>query len=162
MKDKTQKSKYLNYEDAKLKMEKYCIYQDRCHFDVEKKLFTLGLNSDIKNQIIIDLIQNDFLNEERFAKSFVQGRFNQKKWGKTKIKFELKKRNIHDNLINKALKEIDLEEYYQTLRLLYIKKYKSVKDKKTSVKKKKTISYLLNKGYEYQSIYEAIKDFEND
>ncbi len=151
---------YLSYEDAKLKMEKFCIYQDRCHYDVEKKLRSFGLTEDINNQILIDLIQDNFLNEERFAKSFVRGKFNQKKWGKTKIKFELKKRHIHNNLINDALKEIDYKVYFETLKQLHHKKYNSVKAANAFLKNKKVISYLLNRGYEYQLIREVIQDFK--
>ena len=151
---------YLSYENAKLKMEKFCIYQDRCHYDVEQKLYALGLTEDIRDKILMDLIQDNFLNEERFAKSFVRGKFNQKKWGKNKIIFELKKRNIHKNLINEALKEIDYKVYLETLKQLYLKKYDSIKATNDFIKNKKVISYLLNRGYEYQLIKEVIQDLK--
>jgi len=159
---KKSKNDYLNYRDAKLKMEKFCIYQDRCHFDVEKKLKTLHIQEEISNQIIMDLIQDNFLNEERFAKSFVRGKFNQKKWGITKIKYELKKRKIHINLINEALQEIDLEVYFQTLKELYQKKYDSVKESNTFLKRKKVIRYLMDRGYSYNLIQEVEKDLSKD
>lgn len=157
--NKTNSKEYLSYKDAKLKMEKYCIYQDRCHFDVEKKLRSFGLTEDISNQIIMDLIQDNFLNEERFVHSFVHGKFNQKKWGKNKITFELKKRNIHKNLIKTSLNKIDTEAYYETLKELYQKKYKAVSAKNHFLKTQKVIRYLLNRGFEYQLIKDVIEDF---
>ncbi|HFS67658.1 MAG TPA: RecX family transcriptional regulator [Flavobacteriia bacterium] len=158
MQKKNNNDTYLSYEDAKLKMEKFCIYQDRCHFDVEKKLRTLQVSQDSSNQIIMDLIQDDFLNEERFAKNFVRGKFNQKKWGKTKLTFELKKRAVHENLIKNALTEIDLEEYHQVIKTQYQKKEASIKETNSFLKRKKVISYLLNRGFEYALIKEVEKE----
>ncbi len=158
MQNKTTKNDFLTYEQAKLKMEKYCIYQDRCHFDVEKKLQTINTLQDYKNQIIIDLLQDNFLNEERFAKNFALGKFNQKKWGKTKITYELKKRKIHSNLIQQALNEIDDIAYYEVLQSLFIKKSASVTEKKVFLKNKKVINFLVNRGFEYSLIFKVIEE----
>ena len=158
MQRKQTKNNFLTYEQAKLKMEKYCIYQDRCHFDVEKKLQTINTLQDYKNQILIDLLQDNFLNEERFAKNFALGKFNQKKWGKTKITYELKKRKIHSNLIQQALKEIDDTVYYQVLQSLFIKKSASIAEKNVFLKNKKIISYLVNRGFEYALIRDVLDE----
>ena len=156
---KNTNSGYINYEDAKLKLEKFCIYQDRCHYDVEKKLKSLHVDEDTYNQILINLIQDNFLNEERFVFSFVRGKFNQKKWGKNKIKFELKKRAIHDSLITKALNQIDPEDYFNTLKDLFLKKQLLTKETNPFLKNKKVISYLINRGYEYTLIKEVMEQY---
>ncbi len=154
---KNTNSDYINYEDAKLKLEKFCIYQDRCHYDVEKKLKSLHVDEDTYNQVLMDLIQDNFLNEERFVFNYVRGKFNQKKWGKNKIKFELKKRAIHDSLITKALNQIDSEYYFNTLKDLFLKKQLLTKETNPFLKNKKVISYLINRGYEYDLIKEVME-----
>lgn len=131
------------------KLAKYCAYQDRCHWEVENKLNEFNLIPEAKDEIIIYLIQNNFLNEERFAKNFARGKFNQKNWGKIKIRSELKKRKIPSKLIESALKEIDVDEYFSKLEGLLEKKKESLRDERESFKKKTKIrNYLLQKGYE--------------
>lgn len=131
------------------KLAKYCAYQDRCHWEVENKLNEFNLIPEAKDEIIIYLIQNNFLNEERFAKNFARGKFNQKNWGKIKIRSELKKRKIPSKLIESALKEIDVDEYFSKLEGLLEKKKESLRAERESFKKKTKIrNYLLQKGYE--------------
>lgn len=131
------------------KLAKYCAYQDRCHWEVENKLNEFFIIPEARDEIIIYLIQNNYLNEERFAKSFVRGKFNQKNWGRIKIKSELKKKRIPPKLIETALKEIDADQYEMTLEKLFQKKKESLKSERESFKKKaKITSYLLQKGYE--------------
>lgn len=131
------------------KLAKYCAYQDRCHWEVETKFHEFNIIPEAKDEIIIYLIQNNFLNEERFAKSFARGKFNQKNWGRIKIRTELKKRKIPEKLIAAALKEIDPEAYFSTLTQLFEKKKNSLRSEKESFKKKAKIrNYLLQKGYE--------------
>lgn len=135
------------------KLAKYCTYQDRCHWEVENKLNEFFIIPEARDEIIIYLIQNNYLNEERFARSFVRGKFNQKNWGRIKIKSELKKRKIPQNLIQTALQEIDENEYQSTLEELFQKKKASLKSERESFKKKAKIqNYLLQKGFELDLI----------
>jgi len=116
---------------------------------VENKLAEFNLIPEAKDEIIIYLSQHKFLNEERFAKSFARGKFNQKNWGRVKIKSELKKRKIPPKLIESALKEIDEEDYLLTLKKLFEKKKESLRSERESFKKKAKIrNYLLQKGFE--------------
>jgi regulatory protein len=93
------------------KIEHYCSYQERCHEEVIQKLFQFSLSQVDKDTIIVHLIENDFLNEERFANLFTISKLHQKKWGKVRIKNELKLRKISNYLISNALKQISLDEY---------------------------------------------------
>ncbi len=136
------------------KLAKYCAYQDRCHWEVENKLNEFFVIPEVKEEIIIYLIQNNFLNEERFAKSFVQGKFNQKNWGRIKIRSELKKRKIPIKMIESALNEIDEDQYQSTLAELFEKKNNSLKSERDSFKKKfKIQNFLLQKGFERENIH---------
>ena len=100
------------------KLESYCAYQERCHLEVQEKLGGFVISEQEKNEIIVHLIGHNYLNEERFASIFSISKFHQKKWGKIRIKNELKFRRISEYLINKALKEIPAEEYYDTFQAL--------------------------------------------
>ena len=135
------------------KLAKYCAYQDRCHWEVENKLKEFFVIPEAKDEIIIYLIQNNFLNEERFTKSFVRGKFNQKNWGRIKIRSELKKRKIPIKMIESALKEIDEDQYQSTLVDLFEKKKNALKSERESFKKKLKIqNFLLQKGFERENI----------
>lgn len=147
------KEKGFTVSEIREKLAKYCAYQDRCHWEVENKLNEFQLIPEAKDEIIIYLIQNNFLNEERFAKSFVRGKFNQKNWGRIKIKSELKKRKIPAKMIESALKEIDEDQYLSTLVELFEKKKNSLKSERESLKKKfKIQNFLLQKGFERENI----------
>lgn len=150
-----QKKSYTVWE-IREKVANYCVYQDRCHAEVERKLKEFRLSQEIEDEIIIYLIQNDFLNEERYAKSFVRGRFNQKKWGRNKISIYLKRNNIQDNLIKIALKEIDEKDYQIIMNELIAKKYNELKSDNNFTKYSKTLKYMLQKGYEYELIRDAM------
>lgn len=158
----TSKRKKVNsftVNEIRDKLAKYCAYQDRCHWEVENKLNEFYLIPEARDEIITYLIQNNFLNEERFAKSFVRGKFNQKNWGRIKIKSELKKKRIPPNLIQIALEEIDEETYFSTLEELYQKKKDSLKSERESFKKKaKIINYLLQKGFERELIFSHLTE----
>lgn len=146
------------FEEIKEKLAKYCAYQDRCHWEVERKMKEFLLIPEAKDLILIYLIENKFLNEERFAKSFARGKFNQKKWGRNKIRMELRKRNIPSNLIEIGMKEIDDEIYAEVLKELFDKKKESLNSERDSFKKKAKIrNYLVQKGYESELIYELLR-----
>ena len=148
----------LTTKEIERKLQYYCSYQDRCHKEVVSKLKTFNINIQNSNQIISNLIRDGYLNESRFSKSFVRGKFNFKNWGKIRISNELKRRNISSYNINHGLKEIDEKDYEQKLEELFTKKLSSL-SKLTSVeKKKKIISYLLYRGWESNLIYSKINE----
>jgi len=144
-------------EEIKRKIEQYCVYQDRCHKEVEKKLKEYKLIPEAREYILLHLLEHNFLNEERFAKSFARGKFRIKKWGKERIVRELKFRDISVYNIKSALKEIDEEEYIKTLYNLVEKKNESVSETNHFKRKKKIADYLLYRGFESNLIYEALK-----
>ena len=154
----SKKDKGYTVDQIKTKMEHYCAYQDRCHYDVEKKIREFFLIPEAKDEILLGLMQDNFLNEERFAKSFARGKFRIKHWGRKKITQELKKRNISEYLITKGLEEINISEYYTTLETLMRKKKESITSKNDYELNNKLISFMLNKGYEYDLIKETLND----
>ncbi|MDO5655368.1 MAG: regulatory protein RecX [Flavobacteriaceae bacterium] len=139
-------------------MAAYCVYQDRCHQEIDHKLNSFQLIPEAKDEIILYLIRENFLNEERFAKSFARGKFYQKKWGRVKISMELKKRWINERLIQTALQEINEDDYRNTLKKLYQQKFESLQDSKNYIKHHKSVRFLMQKGYEYALINEWIVD----
>jgi regulatory protein len=148
--------KTLTTEQALQKLKHYCGYQERCHLEVKEKLSSLGVRKQDQDEILAKLIAENFLNEERFAVQFAGGKFRMNHWGKRKISFALKEKRVSEYLIRKALK-IDEEEYFKTLERLAAKKYSSVKTESLLLRKKKTIDYLLQKGYEPDLINLAIR-----
>lgn len=142
------------------KLEYYCAYQERCHSEVQEKLRSFHLTSNEMDVIIVHLIQNNYLNEERFASVFSISKFHQKKWGKIRIKNELKARKISDFLITKAIKEIPSEEYQTTFDNISEKHWESITEKNALKKRKKFCDYLLRKGWESDWVYEKVKELE--
>lgn len=143
-------------EEAKRKLERYCIYQDRCHKEIEQKLYEMRMITEACEVIILHLMEHDFLNEERFSKSFARGKFRIKQWGKQRIIRELKQKQISEYNIETALKEIDVEEYFNTLHQLTQKKWETIPEKNIYKKRKKVIDFLMRKGFESNLIYEEI------
>jgi regulatory protein len=139
------------------KIQSYCLYQDRCIKEVKNKLFSLKVNNNLVEKIINHLIDNDYLNEERFVKLFIQGKLRIKKWGKIKLKYELKIRGINNNIIDAHIKNISEDEY-----ISYFDEFSSSKIKflKGSLDKKKRsfINYFTYRGWENQLIYQKLKD----
>lgn len=147
---------YWSRDEAVINIQKYCAFQERCHQEVRTKLLEHGIYGDLLEEIISDLITNNFLDEERFAKTFARGKFRIKQWGKTKIKNELKLRKVSSYSIAEAMKEIDDEAYYNTLQQLLDKKARLTKFKNQYDKLKKLTDYAMSKGFEYELIREAI------
>lgn len=154
-------SKVYTVEETTKKLEYYCSYQDRCHDEVIAKLKSLGMIPQAIDHIIVHLIEQNFLNEERFACSFARGKHNIKKWGKFRIENELKLRNISKYSITKALKEIPQESYLENFHLLAEKQWKSVQEKNLQKKKKKVSDYLLRKGWESYLVFDKINELES-
>jgi len=144
--------------EAKAKLEALCAYQERCQLELRQKLSLWGFSEEDSDALISDLISNRFLDEERFASAFVSGKFRIKKWGVIKIKSHLSQKRISNYSIQKALKEIDRDEYWDTLLSLTIKKQKElVKEKDPWQKKVKVMRFLQSKGYESDLIQDAVK-----
>jgi len=140
------------------KAQKTCAYQERCQQEMRLKIRLWGINEDETEQIIVELIIHGFINEERFAHSFVRGKFNIKKWGRNKIVYALRQKQISETCIKTALNEIDGDRYYKTLVKLIAKKTPQVKASKSYIKKQKIIKYFISRGYEYDIILDALKE----
>ena len=153
---KTEQHKSYTVKEATLKLMQFCAYRDRSQKEVEEKLKELRMIPMACEEIIIKLMQEDFLNEERFARSFVRGKFRIKKWGRNKIKQELKLREISSPIIKLAFTEIEEEEYKQTLKELAEKKFRLIKEPNAFKKRKKLSDYLLQKGYEPALVFECV------
>ena len=152
----SQKTYTIN--EAKKKIEGYCAYQERCHLEVTTKLRTMRMIPEAIDLITTHLIQNDFLNEERFSRSYARGKFNVKNWGKGKIVSELKRRNISKYNIKLAMEEIDEEDYVQKLDLIARKRLLQIKEGNLQKRKKKLADYLLYRGWEINLVYSKISE----
>lgn len=140
--------KQLTKEQALQKLRHYCGYQERSHSEVKEKLYQLGVWKKDHDEIIASLIEDNYLNEERFAIAFAGGKFRMKEWGRVKIKYELKQKQVSDYSIRKALKEIQEEDYLKVLHKLAEEKYASLKSEQYLVRKKKAMDYLMQRGFE--------------
>ena len=141
-------------------MAKYCAYQERCVKDVREKLKTFDLPDEEKAKILDYLLDNRFVNDERFAKSFVRGKVNQSGWGLNKIRFHLMQKGIAKELIDEALGQTDEEVYRQRLVDILKAKAKTVKAENNFEKKRKLAVYALQKGFESNLVWEVLKGFE--
>ena len=151
----------LTLSEATLKLEYYCSYQERCHQEVVDKLYQLGMKSDEIDVIVVHLLQNNFLNEERFARSFARGKHRIKFWGKIRIVNELKQRHLSAPNIKAALSEIDDETYQATFDQLAKRHWHSLTERKGQKKNKKFCDYLLRRGWESSLVYEKMKELES-
>ncbi len=154
------KNKRLTYtvEESQKKLENYCAYQDRCHKEVEKKLYEMHMIPEAKELILLHLMEHNFLNEERFSKNFARGKFRIKKWGKRRIIRELKFKDISEYNIKKGLQEIDSDEYLETLKEIALKKRDSISEKNVFKKSQKITNFLLYRGFENDLIYKVVKE----
>ena len=156
--DEPKKIKISNPEIALVKAEHFCAYQERSQQEVRDKLYEWGLWPDAVEQTISRLIEGNFLNEDRFAKAYVKGKFNQKAWGKIKIKQGLKLKRVPDVLIKKALLTIDLDNYMASLTRLLEKKAAAVTEKNEFKRRYKLQQYAMSRGYEADLIAEVLKN----
>ncbi len=139
-------------------MEYFCAYQERCYKDVEKKLYGFLLTPQEHDEVVIHLHENNFINEERFAKSFARGKHNYKHWGKLRITRELKARQISNRNIQLALNEIPDNSYSYNFNVLAEKQWYAITEKNCLKKKNKWVRFLLQKGYESDLIYDKLTD----
>lgn len=140
------------FEEIKQKLVQYCAYQDRCHQEVEQKMKDFLLIPEAKEEILLYLMKENYLNEERFTRSYIRGKFYMKNWGRNKIRMHLKQKGISEKLISRCMDEIDATDYEKTLRKLFETYHSKLKGLKDYQKIIKTTKYLLSKGYEYEEI----------
>ncbi|GAA4344305.1 regulatory protein RecX [Flaviaesturariibacter amylovorans] len=149
--------KLLSKEEALQKLRQYCAYQERSHSEVQQKLWDLGVRRADHDEVLSALVEDDYLNEERFAKAFAGGKFRMKDWGRKKILYELKQKKVSDYCIRIAMKEIPEEDYHRTLERVAEKRWESLKGEQYLVRQKKTQDYLMQKGYEYELVGALVK-----
>ncbi len=148
-------------DEALQKLRNFCAYQERCHKEVVQKLGEMGMIDAAVNQIVVSLISDNFLNEERFAFSYARGKFSQKHYGKIRIQRELKLRDIHPKLIQKALDQIDSTDFDDAFEVLADKKWESLKNENVLVKKKKFFDYMVYRGWETERIYDKLRSLSS-
>jgi regulatory protein len=153
--------KRLTKEQVLQKLRFYCRYQQRCQSEVKEKLFELGVNKKDHDELITELVKENCLNDERFAVAFASGRFKLKQWGRKKIQKGLKEKRVSDEIAQKALEQINKKEYRAILNKLAKERYAALKHEQHLVRKKKTMDYLMQKGYELDLVKEAINNFSN-
>lgn len=149
--------KKLTPNQALVKAQMSCAYQERCQQEMRDKLYDWGLYSDEVENILAELISSNYLNEERFAKAFAGGKFRIKKWGRVKIKIELKKKKISDYCIKKAMEEIDEDEYLRTLKELIEKRSKEIRVKKDYQRNYKIAQYAASRGFEQDLVFSLLR-----
>jgi regulatory protein len=147
----------LSPEQALQKARYYCGYQERCHSEVQEKLYSFGLRKPQVESALATLIEERYLNEERFAIQFAGGHFRLKHWGKVRIRYQLKQKKVSDYCIRTALAAIDDEAYMEGLARLAEKKWEELAvETNPMVRKSKWQEYLLRKGYESDRIAEVM------
>ena len=150
----------LSVKELIQKLESYCAYQERCHREVETKLRSMTNDEDEIGEVIVHLLQYNYLNEERFARAFARGKNRIKHWGKSRITMELKQRKISDTIIKLALTEIDQDEYDSAFEDLAERHWESIRETNIYKKLKKFCDFLLRKGYDSGKVYEVMKEIE--
>jgi len=142
-------NKYYSKDEALAKAKQYCAYQERSHSEVKEKLYSLGMHKNEVDELLSELISENYLNEERFALMFAGGKFRIKQWGRVKIKYALKQRQVSDYSIKKALAAINEADYERTAQKLLDQKLKTLRPEKNSfTKKRKLQDHLIQKGFE--------------
>jgi regulatory protein len=150
---------YFSKEEALQKAKQYCAYQERCHSEVKEKLYSLGMNKKEVDELLSELISDNYLNEERFAIQFAGGKFRIKHWGRIKIKYSLKQKQVSEYCIKKGLSAIDERDYLKTLENLFQQKLKTLKaEKNIFTKKRKLQDHLIQKGFETNLVNKLIAE----
>lgn len=152
--------KIITHIDGLEKAKYYCAYQERCHKEVEDKLREWDLTLDEIDHIILQLINENYLNEERYAQAYAGGKFRIKRWGRRKIVQKLKEKKVSEYCIKKGLEEIEEDEYIHVLSELIEKRYSSQKEKNPFLKKKKVAAYLFGRGFENELIWQGLEKLD--
>jgi len=150
----------LSLDQALQKARHYCAYQERCHSEVKEKLYGLGLRKNDVEEALSRLIEDNYLNEERFAVQFAGGRFRLKHWGKIKIRYELKQKQVGEYCIKKALAAISEDDYDRTLSRLAEAEWESLKKEEPFIRRQKAQASLTRKGYETDRIQAALAQIQ--
>lgn len=150
--------KTINHAEALEKARKLCATEEKCRYDIRKKLFDWGVNSGDTEKIINQLIDDKYLDEWRFSRSFAGGKFRNNKWGRVKISYELIRKNISKHIIEDALRRIDDNEYVEVLKKELAKKRRSFKSEDSLEVKSKLHRYANSKGYEHEIIDLVLDD----
>jgi regulatory protein len=145
-------AKYYSYDAALDKMQKYCAMQERCQSEIRSKLIEIKIYGEDLESIIAELITDNFLSEERYAKAFVRGKFRMNQWGKTKIKQALQLKKISPYCIKKGMEEITDEAYIETLKELLEKKKNILRETDSFQRNQKLLQYAIGKGFESELI----------
>lgn len=153
--------KYLTQDAALDKARRYCAFQERCHSEMRSKLIEWGVYGDPLEEVMADLISENFLNEERFACTFVRGKFRMKTWGRNRIVQELRIRRVSDYCIGKGLQEIDEEEYFTELEKLLRKKSEELAEPDAFQRRAKLMRFALQRGFEPELISGALARMEH-
>lgn len=143
-------------QQARLKAEKYCAYQERSQLEVKNKLLRMGLTVTETNDTLVELVRDNFINEERFAFAFAKGKLKVKKWGSRKIAMALKNKGITESLIKKVLKDLDPHQYIGELRFSIQKKAKTIKENDPWKRAGKLKQYLIGKGFEPELVFREV------
>lgn len=154
-------NKRLTPSQAWEKIKYYCAYQERGHQETKDKLYRFGLGSSDVDELLARLIEEGYLNEERFARQFAGGKFRIKKWGRIKIQNELKLKHVSPFNIKISMQEIDEEEYQAILEKLVTEKWESLKREQYLVRQMKTLRYMVQKGFETNLVSAAIQKIRN-
>jgi regulatory protein len=148
---------YFSKDEALQKVKQYCAYQERCHSEVKEKLYNFGMHKKEVDELLSTLIEENYLNEERFAIQYAGGKFRMKQWGRVKIKYALKQKQVSEYCIKKALALITEGDYKRTLQKLFEQKLKTIRSEKNIfIKKRKLQDHLMQKGFEPGLVNELI------
>ena len=151
-------NKTYTVEEALSKLQNYCSYQERCHQEVRRKLISMRMIPEAIDQIIVALLDHNFLNEERFAKAYVRGKFRIKKWGRRRLTLELKKKEIGIFNINQAISQINELDYLEVFNDLSESRLSFIKESNKLKKRKKLADYLLYRGWESHLVYQRVNE----
>lgn len=154
------RKKYISRDEALMRMQRYCAYQERSHHEVRSKLLDLNIYGDDLEEIIAQLISDNFLNEERFARAYARGKFRMKQWGRRRIVQELKRHEVSDYSIRKAMEEIDNQDYIETLRDVIEKKSRTTAAASHFELQNKLAQYVISRGFEPELVWEVVKEVE--
>jgi len=149
--------KIYDIKIVKEKIQLYCATSDKCQHQVMTKLKEYGISEALADEILIDLIQHKFVDEERFARAYSSGKFKIKKWGKRKISYTLSQLKVSQSCIEKGLEEIDPNDYLHTIETLALKKNTTLRLKNNYIRKNKIANYLIRKGFESELVWECLQ-----
>ena len=156
MENEQVKPKIFSRQQAKVKAESYCAYQERSQFEIRNKLYEWGLFQNDVEEIISELIESNFLNEELFALAYTLGKFRIKSWGKIKIKQALKLKRVPDKLIKKSLQSIDDDDYLTMLKRILEKKAENLRETDSFKRRYLLTRYGSGKGFELDLISDLL------